>query len=91
MYENLRLAYDIRPTQHSFESAIESVFRRFPRLKERLDQRAGSLSGGEQQMLALSKAMVNPPSLLLIDEPSLGLSPLLVKEAFEILREFQEQ
>ena len=87
--ENLRLAYDLRPTLQSFEAALELVFARFPRMSERIAQLAGSLSGGEQQMLTLARAIVNRPRLLLVDEPSLGLSPVMVDEAFSVLREFQ--
>jgi len=87
--ENLRLAYDLRPTAQPFEAALEMVFARFPRMSERLAQRAGNLSGGEQQMLTLARAIVNRPRLLLVDEPSLGLSPVMVDEAFAVLREFQ--
>jgi len=87
--ENLRLAYDLRPTRESFEASLELVFARFPRMSERLGQLAGSLSGGEQQMLTLARAIVNRPRLLLVDEPSLGLSPVMVDEAFAVLREFQ--
>jgi len=87
--ENLRLAYDLRPTDQSFETALERVFARFARMGERIDQRAGNLSGGEQQMLTLARAIVNRPRLLLVDEPSMGLSPVMVDEAFAVLREFQ--
>jgi branched-chain amino acid transport system ATP-binding protein len=87
--ENLRLAYDLRPTDQSFEAALERVFARFPRMGERISQCAGHLSGGEQQMLSLARAIVNRPRLLLVDEPSLGLSPAMVDEAFAVLREFQ--
>jgi branched-chain amino acid transport system ATP-binding protein len=87
--ENLRLAHDLRPTAQPFEAALEMVFARFPRMSERLAQRAGNLSGGEQQMLTLARAIVNRPRLLLVDEPSLGLSPVMVDEAFAVLREFQ--
>ena len=87
--ENLRIAYDLRPTAPSFEAALELVFARFPRMGERIAQLAGSLSGGEQQMLTLARAIVNRPRLLLVDEPSLGLSPVMVDEAFAVLREFQ--
>lgn len=87
--ENLRVAFDVRPARVGFNMALEPVFRRFPRLAERKAQRAGSLSGGEQQMLALARALVNPPSVLLVDEPSLGLSPVMIKEAYASLREFR--
>jgi branched-chain amino acid transport system ATP-binding protein len=89
--ENLRIAYDVRPSQQSFDEAAAAVFARFPRLAERRRQRASSMSGGEQQMLALARALINPPAVLLVDEPSLGLSPLLVKEAFRVLYEFRER
>ena len=91
VHENLRIAYDVRPTQTAFEAALAGVFQRFPRLQERQQQKAASMSGGEQQMLALARAMMNPPEVLLVDEPSLGLSPLLVAEAFKVLREFRER
>jgi branched-chain amino acid transport system ATP-binding protein len=89
--ENLRIAYDVRPMQTNFDKAAATVFARFPRLAERRRQRASSMSGGEQQMLALARALINPPAVLLIDEPSLGLSPLLVKEAFRVLHEFRQR
>jgi len=87
--ENLRIAYDVRPATRTFDAALAEVFQRFPRLAERRIQRASSMSGGEQQMLALARAIMNPPELLLVDEPSLGLSPLMVKEAFRVLHEFR--
>ena len=89
--ENLRLSYDIRPAKLSFAVALEEVFACFPRLSERRTQKAGSMSGGEQQMLALARALINPPDVLLLDEPSLGLSPRMVKEAYRILRMFRDR
>jgi len=87
--ENLRIGYDVRPSPAPFEAALETVFARFPRLRERASQRAGSMSGGEQQMLALAKAVVNPPAVLLVDEPSLGLAPIMIREAFAAMAEFK--
>ena len=89
VWENLRIGWEVRPARESFEAAVGRVYRRFPRLAERHQQRAGSLSGGEQQMVALARALINPPDLLLVDEPSLGLSPRLVGEVFEVLGEFK--
>ena len=70
------------------EADMEEVFRRFPRLKEREKQIAGTLSGGEQQMLAMGRAMMSHPKLLMLDEPSMGLAPILVEQIFDIIREF---
>jgi len=72
------------------DQVIESVLTRFPRLRERINQLAGTLSGGEQQMLAIGRAMVAKPRLLLLDEPSMGLAPLLVQEVFKVICELQE-
>ncbi len=87
--ENLRIAYDVRPCKESFEAALGAVYGRFPRLRERATQRAGLMSGGEQQMLALAKAVVNPPTVLLVDEPSLGLAPIMIREAFKALADLR--
>jgi branched-chain amino acid transport system ATP-binding protein len=89
--DNLRIAYAMRPVSEPFGSALERVFARFPRMQERADQSAGRMSGGEQQMLALARALMNPPKLLLVDEPSMGLSPRLTNDVFAILRQFADE
>jgi len=89
--DNLRIAYDIRPSSQTFDSALGEVFGKFPKLSQRQNQLAGNLSGGEQQMLALARAVINKPELLLLDEPSLGLSPLMVLEAYRTLRTLKDE
>ena len=89
--ENLRVAFDRDGGGGGFAAAVETVYARFPRLGERARQAAGTLSGGEQQMLALSRAIMCRPRLLLLDEPSLGLSPRMVKEAFAVLADFKRE
>lgn len=85
--ENLRLGAFTRKDKKEIEASLEMVYSRFPRLKERRTQIAGTLSGGEQQMLAMGRALMSRPKIILMDEPSMGLSPLLVSEVFDIIRE----
>ncbi|PUE22561.1 ABC transporter ATP-binding protein [Limnohabitans sp. MMS-10A-160] len=87
--ENLQLAWEIRPTEEPLEKALQNVYARFPRLAERSEQLAGNLSGGEQQMLSVARAIINRPRLLLLDEPSMGLSPLFTQEVFKALAEIR--
>ncbi len=89
--ENLEMGAYTRSDPKEIQQSMERVFASFPRLKERLNQPGGTLSGGEQQMLAMGRGMMSSPKLLLLDEPSMGLSPLLVEEIFRIIEEINKQ
>lgn len=87
VYENLKLGAYTRKDKAEIAESIENVYKRFGRLMERKDQIAGTLSGGEQQMLAMGRALMSRPKIILMDEPSMGLSPLYVNEIFDIIKE----
>jgi branched-chain amino acid transport system ATP-binding protein len=89
--ENLQMGAYIRTDKPEIASDLEKVFTIFPRLRERKDQLAGTMSGGEQQMLAMGRALMSRPKVLLLDEPSMGLSPIMVDKIFEVVREVYAQ
>ena len=85
VYQNLKMGAYTQKDKNAIEENLERIYKHFPRLEERKNQMAGTLSGGEQQMLAMGRALMSSPKMILMDEPSMGLSPLLVKEVFSII------
>lgn len=90
VFENLKMGAYTRKDKKEIEDTIKKVYKRFPRLEERKNQIAGTLSGGEQQMLAMGRALMSHPRIILMDEPSMGLSPIFVSEIFDIIKEISE-
>lgn len=90
VYENLLMGAYTQKDKSRIKTDIEEIYTRFPRLAERRDQIAGTLSGGEQQMLAMGRAMMSHPDLLMLDEPSMGLSPMLVDQVFDIIKDYHK-
>lgn len=90
VYENLKMGAYTRKDKNEIEESLSNVYKRFPRLEERKNQLAGTLSGGEQQMLAMGRALMSKPQIILMDEPSMGLSPIMVNEIFDIIQAVSE-
>ena len=90
VYESLKMGAYTRKDKAEIEESLNNVYKRFPRLEERKNQMAGTLSGGEQQMLAMGRALMSRPKIILMDEPSMGLSPIMVNEIFDIIRSVSE-
>lgn len=87
VFQNLKMGAYTRKDKAEMEETLKMIYKRFPRLEERQNQLAGTLSGGEQQMLAMGRALMSKPKLLMLDEPSMGLAPILVEQIFDIIRE----
>lgn len=89
--ENLKIGAYTRKDREEIEDRIEKIYKRFPRLEERKNQLAGTMSGGEQQMLAMGRALMSKPEIVLMDEPSMGLSPIFVNEIFDIIKQMRRE
>ena len=89
--ENLKMGAYTRKDREEIEDSIEKIYKRFPRLEERKNQLAGTMSGGEQQMLAMGRALMSKPEIVLMDEPSMGLSPIFVNEIFDIIKQMRRE